>query len=368
MPPRDRRIVKCGPETTQQTNAPFYMTSTVAGTPTGSVTFFDNNGFLATIPLGPGGIAQFTTSTLAVGTHSIFAAYSGDSNYAGSQSTSWMQTILSPGIVPTTAVVVSSAPSVAPGTSVTFTATVSSATAGSPSGSVNFFADDIFIGTAAVNNGVASINTSSLAIGTHSILAGYSGDSTFAGSESVPLFQTVQSAGQAATSVVLASSNLNATAGTTVTFTATVSSSTSGTPTGTVNFFDNSTLIGSAPLPSNGIASFTTSSLLVGTHSIAASYQGDANYAGSESSAVSEVIESAGLAATSVTLTTSNASVTQGTAVTFTATLASATAGSFTGSVNFYDNLTFLGTVAVSNGVAQLTDSRAQPPVLGPED
>src|SRR5580658_1461238 len=315
------------------------VSSAIAGTPTGTVTFFDNNGFLATVPLGPSGIAQYTTSALAVGTQSIFAAYSGDSNYAGSQSASSMQTILSAGIAPTTSVLVSSNPSVAVGAS------------------VNFFSDDIFIGNAAVNNGVASISISTLALGTHSILAAYSGDSTFAGSESVPLFQTVQSAGPAATSVSLVSSNPNATAGSPVTFTADVASGVPGTPTGTVNFFDNGTFMGSAPVGTNGIASFTTPALGVGAQSIVAAYSGDANFAGSQSGPIAQVIQSAGPAATSVTLTTTNPSVTQGTALTFTATITSTTSGTFTGSVSFFDNITFLGTVTPTNGAAQLINS-----------
>jgi hypothetical protein len=41
-------------------------------------------------------VATFTTSTLAVGTHSITAAYGGDSNFAASTSTVMSQTVLAP--------------------------------------------------------------------------------------------------------------------------------------------------------------------------------------------------------------------------------------------------------------------------------
>lgn len=62
--------------------------SSAVSTPTGSVSFFDGS---STTPLGTanlsGGIAQLPISTLAVGTHSITAVYSGDTNFLGATST-----------------------------------------------------------------------------------------------------------------------------------------------------------------------------------------------------------------------------------------------------------------------------------------
>ncbi|MFE2750328.1 Ig-like domain repeat protein, partial [Streptomyces scopuliridis] len=52
------------------------------------------------------------------------------------------------------------------------------------------------------------------------------------------------------------------------TLTATVTSS-SGTPTGTVSFFDGATLLGTGTL-SGGVATFTTSALSVGSHPLTA--------------------------------------------------------------------------------------------------
>ena len=62
-----------------------------------------------------------------------------------------------------------------------------------------------------------------------------------------------------------------------VTITATVTSTTSGTPTGTVKFFDNGTLLGTGSL-TNGTTSFSSSSLSVGTNVITAIYSGDINF------------------------------------------------------------------------------------------
>ena len=74
-----------------------------------------------------------------------------------------------------------------------------------------------------------------------------------------------------------------------VTFTATVSSS-PGTPTGSVSVYDGSTLLGSATL-AQGVATYTTSSLTVGSHSVTAVYGGDSNFSGVTSSGVTETVE-----------------------------------------------------------------------------
>jgi hypothetical protein len=83
------------------------------------------------------------------------------------------------------------------------------------------------------------------------------------------------------------------TAGTSVTFTATVSP-TSGTtkPTGTVTFFDGSTQIGSPVTLNNGVALLTISTLSVTTHTITAKYSGDSKF-GSSSISLQQVVNAA---------------------------------------------------------------------------
>ena len=76
--------------------------------------------------------------------------------------------------------------------------------------------------------------------------------------------------------------------GSSVKFTATVSGP-GGTPTGSVTFYDGESSLGSNALVS-GIATYTTSALTVGSHSISAAYGGDANYAASTSSTLSQVV------------------------------------------------------------------------------
>jgi hypothetical protein len=63
------------------------VTSTTAGTPAGTVTFFSNGISLGAGTLNPGGQATLTTSSLAAGPDSIVAQYDGDSNFASGNST-----------------------------------------------------------------------------------------------------------------------------------------------------------------------------------------------------------------------------------------------------------------------------------------
>src|SRR5206468_4232089 len=78
---------------------PVTFTATVAakspgaGTPTGTVTFKDGSSTLGTGTLNSSGQAMFTTSTLAVGPHSITASYGGDATFSGSTSSPLTQTV-----------------------------------------------------------------------------------------------------------------------------------------------------------------------------------------------------------------------------------------------------------------------------------
>ncbi|MGA7686071.1 MAG: Ig-like domain-containing protein [Terriglobales bacterium] len=75
-----------------------------------------------------------------------------------------------------------------------------------------------------------------------------------------------------------------------VTFTATVTSSAGSPPDGeTVSFNQGKTVLGTGTL-SGGSASFTTSTLKKGNHSVTADYNGDSNFAGSKSKPVKQVV------------------------------------------------------------------------------
>jgi hypothetical protein len=78
-----------------------------------------------------------------------------------------------------------------------------------------------------------------------------------------------------------------------VTFTAQVQHTGPGTPTGTVEFLANGTLIGSGSVNSGGGASFTTAGLAVGSHFVVANYQGNSEFAPSNSLGVHITINKA---------------------------------------------------------------------------
>ena len=166
------------------------VTFTATVTPsaaTGTVSFYDGNTLLGAQPLAPasGNVALLTSSGF-VGSHSITAVYSGDSNYAGSTSSALTQ-VVNNGTGSSVSLSSSANPSPA-GNSVTFTATVTPSDA---TGTITFFDGGKLLGGATVSGGVASIVVQTLAAGAHSITATYSGDGTYRPSTSSPVSQTI---------------------------------------------------------------------------------------------------------------------------------------------------------------------------------
>ena len=75
-----------------------------------------------------------------------------------------------------------------------------------------------------------------------------------------------------------------------VTLTATISPQTSGVPSGTVTFLDGVTTLGTGTLNGSGIATLSSSSLSLGSHSLSVTYPGDTAFSSCTSSAFSESI------------------------------------------------------------------------------
>jgi hypothetical protein len=123
-----------------------------------------------------------------------------------------------------------------------------------------------------------------------------------------------------------------------------------GAPSGAVEFYDGSILLGSAPL-SAGAASLTTSGFASGTRNLSASYLGDGSFSGSPASATLTVSTSGASSTTTVTSSANPSNA--GQSVTLTATV-SAPSG-LSGNVAFYDGATLIGTVALSGTTARLT-------------
>jgi YVTN family beta-propeller protein len=155
------------------------------------------------------------------------------------------------------------------------------------------------------------------------------------------------------TTTTLSASSTSVAVGTGVTLTATVApASGTPTPTGTVTFKDGATTLGTGTLNGSGVATYTASALALGSHTITASYGGDARNIASTSSSVTVVITAG---STSTALTVSASSIAVGSSVTFTATV---TGASPTGTVTFKNGSTTLGTGTLNgSGVATYTSS-----------
>jgi unsaturated chondroitin disaccharide hydrolase len=251
---------------------------------------------------------------------------------------------------PTSVSLVSSANPSVYGRAVTFTATIHAATSGTPTGTITFKDGTAMLGTVALASNTASFTSTTLAAQSQSVTAVYSGDANFAATSSPILTQSIT---KAATSIVLTSSPYASRFGQPVAFYAAVKSATSGTPSGTVTFKDGTTIMGTGTL-SLGHAKFTTLKLTVGTHSLIAVYNGDANFAGSTSAVLNFATSKA---ASSTTVVSSLNPSNHGGPVTFTATVKSSTTGTPTGSATFKDGTTILATVTLTSGKAAFTIS-----------
>jgi len=196
--------------------------------------------------------------------------------------------------------------------SVTFTATVTSESSTTPTGTVTFYDGTTVLAAVTLSSGVATYTTASLSVGSHTITATYEGDASHE-SASASLIQVVKAL--ITTASTLTCSPNPASYGTTVTCTDTVSAS-SGTATGTVTFYDGSTVLGTATL-SSGVATYSTSTLTVGTHTITAVYTESSPYATSTSNAVDEVITGT----FSLSIAPSSRSIYTGEAATYTVTV-----------------------------------------------
>ena len=240
------------------------------------------------------------------------------------------------------------------GQAVTFSVRVSSLGA-TPTGTVAFLDGATSIGTGTLDpSGRAMFAISSLAVGTHSIMASYGGDTNFSASSSSPLSQIVS---KDTTTMTLNSSANPGVFAQPLVVTATVSAAApgAGVATGAVSFQDGATSLGTANL-FNGQASITVSTLGVGPHSLTAAYGGDGNF----NASTSAVAQTVNKASTATSLSSSANPATLNQAVTFTATVGAAGAGAGTpaGTVRFNDGTTALATVPLSsNGTAAFSTS-----------
>jgi hypothetical protein len=151
----------------------------------------------------------------------------------------------------------------------TFTATL----IGGASGNVTFYDGGTAIGTGVISGTTATFSTAALLAGPHSITASWGGNSNFTGATSNAITQIVNKE-----SVVInsASSLSPSVYGDNVAWTFTLTGS-GIIPTGTVTIKDGANTLATVPLNA-GIATYNTSALVAGSHTLTAVYSGDNNY------------------------------------------------------------------------------------------
>jgi surface antigen len=270
-------------------------------------------------------------------------------------------TTVTPARAAVTAALSSSANPSSFGQSVTLTATIvpQAASTDTPSGAARIFDGGTEIGSGNLSGGPLSVTISSLSVGTHPITASYDGDSNFLSSDSPTFDQVVD---KAATTTTLTSSANPSVFGQRVTYTATVAPSAgSGNPTGTVQFFDGTTPIGSGTL-SNGTYSMTPPSLAVGSYPLTATYSGDNDFLTSISPVLNQTVNKAPTKTALAATPTESSGF--GHPVTFTATLSVPPpgAGSPTGAIAFsVDGTKVAQTPLAANLTAIITTSALAP-------
>ena len=205
------------------------------------------------------------------------------------------------------------------GTPITFTVT-ETASSGQPTGSVDLldfvgFPPYTIIATLPLVGNTATFTTSSLTAGVHGPVAVFHGNSIYAPSQSAgPVLNILPSQ---STTIQLTATPNPATFGQAVTLLATLTGS-YGTPVGSVTFIDSGQNIRTVTLV-NGVASFTTSSLAVGSHTIQVSYPG--NYEGQSETSAPITVTITGTPDFSLSLSSPTATVTHGSAASTTISL-----------------------------------------------
>jgi X-X-X-Leu-X-X-Gly heptad repeat protein len=261
----------------------------------------------------PGSSLTFTDKAVTCGpTYSYFVTAMLANTNPPQESVPSNTTSAIPTCTPTFTTVTSSVNPSIFGQSVTFTATVANTSGGTatPTGSVQFYVDGAPSGAPVPlsGSGVAAraasgaTATLTVSVSPHTIKAVYTNtDGGFSGSSGT-MSQTVN---PAPTSTTVTSSGNPSIVGQSVTFTATVSNIagvgiSTATPTGSVQFMDGSSLLGTPQTLSGlGTATLTTSALTVGTHPITAVYTNiDGNFRSSTSTGVTQVVQDFTITAT----------------------------------------------------------------------
>jgi hypothetical protein len=258
------------------------FTASVTGVtgPTGTVTFSNGSVVLGIATLSSG-VATLDYTRTATGTLAVTAAYAGTANIAGSTSNAVSVNVT--GSATSSTVLTPSVTTINQGQNIMLAVTVTGS-GHVPTGNVVFTDGSVSLGAVPLNaSGSAMLSTTGLTIGPNGVQALYLGDATYASSSSVT---TVQVYGVPA--ITLSALYLVINQGLTETLTVPVTGN-GVTPTGTITFYNGSTVIGSGILAS-GTATLSTTTLPSGANNLTAVYGGDSNYTAGTSTPISVTV------------------------------------------------------------------------------
>jgi hypothetical protein len=256
-------------------------------TPGGTVTFKDGNTFLGTVVLNPYGPTRLTVTNLAAGWHSIVAIYSGDGHFFGTTSSASLYVSApAPGktyVSLSTPLASNAHPTQGSGVTFAVSFRLGSTSAYTPTGTVTFKDGNTVLGTVRINPyGQTQFTTYGLAVGSHSMTAVYSGDAHFFGATSGATWVTVSQPlppGQSPVEVHVAPVGSVLYANFPLVLQVVVTSP-GGTPSGWVTFMEGTRTWGRIQLDSHGKGALAIGiGLPLGTHYIAAYYDGNAHFA-----------------------------------------------------------------------------------------
>jgi len=323
-----------------------------AGPITGTVQFFSNGSAIGSpVPVSSKqeAISDFLGFP-AVGTYTITAVYSGGGNYATATSSPISLIVTTAPTATTTITLSIASPTFALGSGSTFTATVAatSSSAMTPSGNVVFYQGSNVLDIVPLTAGTVTTYSAaaSAPVGTSSITAAYLGDANFLPSTSTAQPITV-TRGPTTTQVGPAYGSVST--GVADPYVASIGFNgfEVTSPTGTVEFFQGSTSLGTVAVINGQATLVTAPQSSAGTYGFSAVYSGDANYLGSSSTASSVTVSSAPpyqISATAPTLSvTAGATIENGVFILLTQT------NNFIGNVNLACKVAYQGTGAVND-------------------
>jgi len=309
----------------------------------------DNINFALTVDLNTGGTMSATAvlsnvAPAGAGTHNVAASYPGDANYSSSLSGT---TQLNGTSSTLTSLAITALPANgAPGTAYAFTVTAyngGTTIATGYKGTITLVSNDPL---ATLVGGGTSYTFTAADAGVHTFTSSNGVIFQTPGADTLAVKDTLASVTSSAAGITIRAASVasaitqtaplpsgTAGIGVPVTYSVTVSNASagySGTPSGTVQFYNGSATLGSAVTITSGKATLTTTFNSAQTASITAVYAGDSNFAGTTSSAFAESIVAPGL---SISASPTSLTITRGTPAT--ATITFTPTGNYQGTASY---------------------------------